>query len=64
MTISDGQFYRTRSGQKVGPVFRRLGRMDVELPWTDGQLAWTKDGRFFNCSDDESEHDLVAESQP
>lgn len=67
LQIEEGKFYRTRNGDKVGPM-RASG--DVMYPWTGEtdlvsgfSKTWRRDGLFHFSSDHHSytQHDLVAE---
>lgn len=65
LRIVEGRFYKTRDGQKVGPL--RRGENDNDAYWVSprGQLgggygcAWYEDGVFWRVN--ESPNDLVAE---
>lgn len=56
--IEAGKYYRTRDGQKMGPISRRKS---VLYPWHDDSGGkWTKEGNFWHFGQ-ESNLDLIAE---
>jgi len=57
MKIEVGKYYRTRDGQKVGPMFP-AGQDYDEGVITDGDLTWFGNGEFGIPN---SRHDLIAE---
>lgn len=67
LKIEAGKYYRTRDGQKVGPMnVPPVGRAWISqviadaVPQGGGLLGWCADG-FYNASGKPSQNDLVAE---
>lgn len=68
LQIEAGKFYRTRDGQKVGPMRRDETRANANYPWREPasiraglRAIWTDRGEFYCFSDKFRAHDLVAE---
>jgi hypothetical protein len=57
MKIREGAYYRTRSGDVVGPV--RLAEAGSAYPVLTHTACWRADGRF--SGDDEHRQDLISE---
>lgn len=62
MQIEAGRFYRTRGGQKVGPItwFDAKAHDDGGFWKEPNGISWFKDGRFTHVNGDAS-LDLIAE---
>lgn len=70
LQIEEGKFYRTRDGQKVGPMSRFYpGFSSTWSGWTSGRRIWENNGRHGDESSDnrlrtvkrDPQRDLVAE---
>lgn len=57
LTIEAGKFYRTRDGEKMGPI---ADYDHSTWKWTDGGSVWAKDGSYWGRTL-VSPHDLVSE---
>ena len=60
MQIREGAYYRTRSGDVVGPMQKPNDLVKTDYPWVSQYECWTDAGKF-NIADEISEADLISE---
>lgn len=58
MKIEAGKFYKTRDGQKMGPISRTTAE-DEFFRWSNGDYTWSDEGA--HCGNDGCDLDLIAE---
>lgn len=65
MQIEEGKFYRTRDGQKEGPIQRASpNNANGGFPWKNGKGLWFSDDGLAEAGDDGARRpgsDLIAE---